>query len=166
MNYVFWFSPQLLNDTFFILRRTPRDIIIIYLGLNVQYLYSCQILMTLSYSCHIFEKCWNIKFHESPFGGSRVVPCRQAGRQAGRQADVHTYRRNETNSRFPQFCERAYTNEYETPLLWHSDIAGRFQMFHSSLSLQSSRSGRTRTHIPQINRNTQFILRFLWVRKP
>jgi hypothetical protein len=38
-------------------------------------LYSCQILMKLEFSRQIFEKSPNIKFHENPSSGSRVVPC-------------------------------------------------------------------------------------------
>ena len=38
-------------------------------------LYSCSILMTLEFSRQIFEKYSNIKFHENPSSGSRVVPC-------------------------------------------------------------------------------------------
>ena len=34
---VFWFSLQLLSETFLILRRTERDIIKMYNGLHVQY---------------------------------------------------------------------------------------------------------------------------------
>jgi hypothetical protein len=36
--------------------------------------YSCQILMKLESSRHIFEKSSNIKFYENPSGGGRVVP--------------------------------------------------------------------------------------------
>jgi hypothetical protein len=37
--------------------------------------YSCQILIKLEYSQQIFDKSSNIKFHENPSSGSRVVPC-------------------------------------------------------------------------------------------
>jgi len=37
--------------------------------------YSYNILMKLEFSRHIFEKYSNIKFHENPSCGSRVVPC-------------------------------------------------------------------------------------------
>jgi hypothetical protein len=37
--------------------------------------YSCQILIKLAFSRHIFEKFSNIKFHENPSSRSRVVPC-------------------------------------------------------------------------------------------
>ena len=43
--------------------------------------YSCYILMKLELSRQIFEKYPNIKFHENPFDGSRVVPCGQTGKQ-------------------------------------------------------------------------------------
>jgi len=46
-----------------------------YIGLHVQYRYSCEILMTLEFSRQIFEKYSNIKFDENMFGGSRVVSC-------------------------------------------------------------------------------------------
>ena len=36
--------------------------------------------MELVFSRHIFEKYSNIKFHENPFIGSRVVPCGRTGR--------------------------------------------------------------------------------------
>jgi len=39
--------------------------------------YSCQILMTLEFSGHIFEKSSNTKRQENPCSGSRVVPCGQ-----------------------------------------------------------------------------------------
>ena len=53
--------------------------------------------MKLEFSRQIFEKS-NIKFHENPSSGSRVVPC---GRTAKR-----TDRLNEAHSRFSKFCER------------------------------------------------------------
>ena len=34
-----------------------------------------EILMKLGYSRQIFEKYSNIKFHENPSSGSRVIPC-------------------------------------------------------------------------------------------
>ena len=51
--------------------------------------YSCQIFMKLECSRQVFEKYSNIKFHENPFSGSRVVSC-------GR-----TVRQDEVNSPFP-----------------------------------------------------------------
>ena len=40
-------------------------------------LYFCQILIKFEISQQIFEKFSNIKFHENPSSGSRVVPCGQ-----------------------------------------------------------------------------------------
>ena len=53
--------------------------------------YSCPILMKLEFTRQIFEKFSNIKFHENPSSGRRVVPCGRTDRQ------------DESNSRFLQF---------------------------------------------------------------
>jgi len=37
--------------------------------------------MKLEFSQHIFKNYSNIKFHENPFCGSQVVPCRWTDRQ-------------------------------------------------------------------------------------
>jgi hypothetical protein len=37
--------------------------------------------MELEFSRQIFEKFSNVKFHENPSSGSRVVPCGRAGRR-------------------------------------------------------------------------------------
>ena len=66
---MFWYSLELLSETFLILRRNERDMI-----KNV-YWYSFPILMKLEFSRHIFEKSSNIQFHENPSSGSRVVLC-------------------------------------------------------------------------------------------
>jgi hypothetical protein len=70
--------------------------------------------MKLDFSRHGIEKYWNIKFHENPSSGRRVVP--------SGKADKH----NEANSRFSQFCKRVYkyTNldAYFTPLV-HATLA-------------------------------------------
>jgi len=52
--------------------------------------YSRPILMKLEFCRHVFEKYSNMKFHENPPSGIRVIPC---GRMATR--------------RFLQFCQRA-----------------------------------------------------------
>ena len=41
--------------------------------------YSCQILIKLEFSQHIFENSSNIKFYGNSSSGSRVVPSGQAG---------------------------------------------------------------------------------------
>jgi hypothetical protein len=55
--------------------------------------YSCLILIKLQFTGHIFEKYSDIKFHENPSSGSRVIPC-------------GTDRHEVTNSRFSQFLRR------------------------------------------------------------
>ena len=61
--------------------------------------------MKLEFYRQIFEKSSNIKFHENPSSGRRVVPYGQ------------TDRRDEANSRFSQFCERASKGTTRS-LLW------------------------------------------------
>jgi hypothetical protein len=56
--------------------------------------YSCQFIMKLKFVQHIFEKFSDIEFHERPYCGSGV----QCGPPETRE---------ETNSRFSQYCERA-----------------------------------------------------------
>jgi len=51
--------------------------------------HSCQILMTLEFSQHIFEKSSNITLQENPCSGSRVVSCGQTDMTKVE----HTYRR-------------------------------------------------------------------------
>ena len=66
-----------------------------YIGLHVQCHYYWQILITLEFSRQIFENSSNVKFHENPASGSRVV---SRGRTDGR---------GEADSRYSQFCEHA-----------------------------------------------------------
>jgi hypothetical protein len=93
---VFWYPTQRLSETFLTIRRTERDVIkkgTLVLMWSTRF--SCPILMKVEFSGQIFEEHSNIKFHENPSSGSRVVPC-------GRK-DRH----GEANRRFPQFYERA-----------------------------------------------------------
>jgi hypothetical protein len=53
-----------------------------YTGLQVN------ILMKIDFSGQIFEKYWNIKFHENPSSGSRVFPCKQTHRQTDEKTDM------------------------------------------------------------------------------
>jgi hypothetical protein len=46
-----------------------------YTGLHVNACYSFPILMKLECSEQFFEKYSNIKFHQSPSSGSRIIPC-------------------------------------------------------------------------------------------
>jgi hypothetical protein len=85
---VFWFSLRLLSETFLILRRTERDVIkSVHTAVCCMYStgYCWQILMNIESSWQIFEKSPNIKFHENPSSGSRVVQCGQTDRQTDRQ---------------------------------------------------------------------------------
>ena len=66
-----------------------------YVGIDVNARYSCQILMKLEFSQQISEKYSNIKFHENPSSGGPVIPCEQRDRH------------DEADSRFSQFCEPA-----------------------------------------------------------
>jgi hypothetical protein len=59
--------------------------------------YSCTILMDLESFRQISEKYSNMKFHENPSSGSRVVPC---GNTDG-ETDM-----TKLLSRLSQFCER------------------------------------------------------------
>jgi hypothetical protein len=66
------FSLQFLPETFLILRRNERDIV-----LNVQ-TSSCKVrfLVKPEFSRQIFrEKGLNIKFHQNPSSSSRFAPC-------------------------------------------------------------------------------------------
>jgi hypothetical protein len=56
--------------------------------------YSCPILKKYEFSGRIFEKYSNIKFHEIPSSGSRVVQCGQMDRH------------DEANNLYSQVCER------------------------------------------------------------
>jgi hypothetical protein len=61
--------------------------------------YSCQILMKLEFSRHIFEKSLNIRFDENSSNVIGVVPCGQT------KADRQTDRNNEANNHFSQFYD-------------------------------------------------------------
>jgi hypothetical protein len=59
--------------------------------------YACHILMRLEFSGPILEIYSNIKFHENPSSGSRIVPL---GQTEG-QTDMTV------NNRFSKFCDLA-----------------------------------------------------------
>jgi len=63
--------------------------------------YSCQILIKLEFSQHIFEIYSNVKFQENLSSVSQVVPCGRIDRK--RQIDGY----DEAHSPLSQFCERA-----------------------------------------------------------
>jgi hypothetical protein len=95
-----------LSKELLILRRIQRDIMINVLTCSCTvplFMYSAtssySILITLEFYRQVFEKYSNIRFHENPSSGRRVVPCCHADGQT----DLH----GEGNSRFSEFCERA-----------------------------------------------------------
>jgi hypothetical protein len=65
--------------------------------------HSCPILMKPEFPRKILEKCSNVKYHENPTSGNRVIPCGKTGKRTDRRTD----RYDEANSRFSQFRERA-----------------------------------------------------------
>ena len=79
------------SETFLILRRIQRDIIYMYARLHVKY----HLFLSDFNAGQIFEKYSNVRFHENPSNGSRVVPC-------GR-----TDRHDEPICHFSKFCECA-----------------------------------------------------------
>jgi hypothetical protein len=90
---VFWFSIQILSETFLILRRNEWDMIKMYIGLHVKYPLFLSILMTLESSWH-FQK---ILKHQISWKSVRWE----------QNCFVQTDRHDEANSRFSQFCECA-----------------------------------------------------------
>ena len=58
--------------------------------------------MTVEFYRQIFGKSSNIKFHENPSNGGRVVPCGLTDGQTETQRDRQTDAHDEGNSRF--FC--------------------------------------------------------------
>jgi len=77
-------SLQRLSETFLILRRNERDIIIKVYCSSSKVTVFCPILMELEFSRQIFMTCSNILFHENPSNESRIVPRRETDRQTQR----------------------------------------------------------------------------------
>jgi hypothetical protein len=68
--------------------------------------FSC-ILKKLEFSRYIFEKYSNVKFHENPYSGSRVIPRQRIHRRMDRRTDGEidrTDRHEEAITRFSQLC--------------------------------------------------------------
>jgi hypothetical protein len=82
IQHVFLSYPKPLSETFFILRRNKRDIIINVLESSRN---PCQILMKFEFSSKIFENPSNIKSRENSSIGSRDSPCGRTDQQANRQ---------------------------------------------------------------------------------
>ena len=54
--------------------------------------YSCQSLVNSETSRQIFKKYMNIKFHENPSSGRRVVPCRRTDRRTNTMKLIVSFR--------------------------------------------------------------------------
>jgi len=76
---VLWYSLQLLCETFLIQRRIERDMIIYVYRSSCKVPLLCDVVKLETYR-QIFEKCWDIKFHENESSGSRFVPCGRTDR--------------------------------------------------------------------------------------
>jgi len=104
---VFWYSLQLLSETFLIPRTNERDMIAMS---------SCEVPVTLvrfSWNLNFLDQfskiCSNIKFHKNSCIGSPHVPCGRADWQMDRQLTVAF--RNFANApkdscKAPDFCEQ------------------------------------------------------------
>jgi hypothetical protein len=94
--WVLIFSTTFVWNIFHSKKKWARyDFKKMHIGLRVKYsLFLSDFNETLTFST-VLEKSSNVKFHENPSSGSRVVPC-------GR-TDWH----DEANNRFSQFWERA-----------------------------------------------------------
>ena len=108
---IYFYFIYNFSETFLILEELRYIWIKMYIGLHVKYPFFLLYLTILEFFRHIFEKYSNVKFHESPFSGSRVIPCGQINRRTDRrtdgQMDRRTDRHDEANNRFSQFFERA-----------------------------------------------------------
>ena len=97
-----WFSLEVLSETFLIIRRIQRDIII-----NA-HSSSCTVHFTLfrfSWNFNFLDRFSknfsNINFHENPSSGSRIVPCGQTDGQTVK-TKPKIYFRNFANT--PEEC--------------------------------------------------------------
>jgi len=78
---LFWFYLQILSATFLIIRRSERHMTKIYIDLDVKYLLfwpDFNAPWIFSKNC---KKYSNIKYHENPCSGTRVVPSGRTDRQ-------------------------------------------------------------------------------------
>ena len=117
IKYVFWFSLQSLSETLLILRRIQRDIMII--ALHIMYPLFLSDFDEAWIFPTDFQKYSNIKFHENPSNGSRVVPCGRTDGRRGRQTDrtkLIVAFRNFTNApnKVLIFCYNNYCVECKT----------------------------------------------------
>ena len=78
---MFWISLQPLPETFFILRRNERNLIEnVYRSSRQDPLFLSDCNWTWIFFDRFSKKYSNIKFHENPSSGSRVVPCGRTNR--------------------------------------------------------------------------------------
>jgi hypothetical protein len=78
--------------------------------------YSCQILMNLEFSRYIVEKYSNIKFHENPCSGSRVVPRGQTDGQTDMSNLTVAFRN------FANALKNCVLLQYENENMWPTII--------------------------------------------
>jgi hypothetical protein len=98
--------------------------------------YSSHILMNLEFPRQIFDKSWNIKFHENPSSRSRVVPYEHTGKK-------------KPNSRFSQFCECAQltkTSKAQVPSSKPEDAAAVLTLYMQSTNRSEQISQRYLRH--------------------
>ena len=93
---VFWFSLQLSSETFFILKKIQRDIIINVHRSSFKVPVIIVIFERKLNFPDFFKRYSNIKFQVNPSSGSGVFPWGRIDRY------------DEANSRFSQTCEGAY----------------------------------------------------------
>jgi len=95
---VFSSSLQYSCETFLIPRRIQRDTAInVHKSLRTGIVILVRKLNNIFRQ--IFEKYFNMKFHENPGSGTRVASCGRPDGQTDRQAGIY----DETNSCFSQF---------------------------------------------------------------
>jgi len=101
---VFWFSVQLLSETFLILRRTER-VMIINVHRSSRTVPATLIRFSERWNFHdrFSKKSSGVKFHENPSRES-WVPCRRTDGRTDGRTDEH----DEASSNFSQFCERTW----------------------------------------------------------
>jgi len=74
----------------------------VYIGRHVKYPLLLSNFNEIGFFRQTLEKYSNVKFHENPSSGSRVVPRGQTDGRTDKRTD-----NNEGNNRFSQFGERA-----------------------------------------------------------
>jgi hypothetical protein len=100
---VFWFSVQLLSETFLILRRTLRDIIKSVNGYGRHL--NCKLFLSDLKGTWIFST--DLSKHTQIPNFMKIRPVGAELFHADRQTDRWTDKFDEANTRFSQVCERA-----------------------------------------------------------